>query len=64
MAQQATAPASNPSHALRKLRSMAIVPAFNEEGSLGAVLDEIRAFEPELEVVVIDDASTDGTAQV
>jgi glycosyltransferase involved in cell wall biosynthesis len=61
MVQQATAPAAR---SPLKLRSIAIVPAFNEEGSLGAVLDEIRAFEPELEVVVIDDASTDGTAQV
>ena len=48
----------------RRLRSIAIVPAFNEEGALGAVLEEIAAAEPELEIVVIDDGSTDGTARV
>jgi glycosyltransferase involved in cell wall biosynthesis len=48
----------------RRLRSVAIVPAYNEEGSLGAVLEEIRAAEPDLEIVVVDDGSTDATAQV
>ena len=47
-----------------RLRSIAIVPAFNEEGALGAVLEEIAAAEPELEIVVVDDGSTDGTARV
>jgi glycosyltransferase involved in cell wall biosynthesis len=48
----------------RRLRSLAIVPAYNEEGSLGAVLEEIRAADPELHVVVINDASTDRTAEI
>jgi glycosyltransferase involved in cell wall biosynthesis len=48
----------------RRLRSLAIVPAHNEEASLGALLAEIRAAEPELEIVVINDASTDSTAQI
>jgi glycosyltransferase involved in cell wall biosynthesis len=43
---------------------VAIVPSFNEEGSLGQVLQEIRAADPELEVVVINDASTDSTPQI
>ena len=64
MVQQATVPAAQSPQSPLKLRSIAIIPAFNEEGSLGTVLDEIRAAEPELEVVVIDDASTDGTARV
>ena len=64
MGQQATAPAARSPQAPRKLRSIAIVPAFNEEGSLGAVLAEIHAAEPELEVVVVNDGSTDGTARV
>ena len=41
-----------------------IVPAYNEEGSLGTVLEEIAAADPDLDVVVIDDASTDTTAQI
>ena len=48
----------------RQLRSLAIVPAYNEEGSLGQVLEEIRAADPELEVVVINDCSTDATAEI
>jgi glycosyltransferase involved in cell wall biosynthesis len=47
---------------LRVLRRIAIVPAYNEEDSVGRVLDELRAFDPGLEVVVVDDGSTDRTA--
>jgi glycosyltransferase involved in cell wall biosynthesis len=46
------------------LRRVAIVPARNEEGAIGAVVREIRAFDPGLEVVVVDDGSTDRTAAV
>jgi glycosyltransferase involved in cell wall biosynthesis len=44
------------------MKKVAIVPAWNEEGSVGRVIDEIRAFDPELDVVVIDDGSADRTA--
>jgi glycosyltransferase involved in cell wall biosynthesis len=45
------------------LRRVAIVPALNEEGSIEGVLGELAAFDPELEVVVVDDGSTDRTAE-
>ena len=45
-------------------RTIAIVPARNEAGAIGGVVDEIRAFDPTLDVVVIDDGSTDATAEV
>src|SRR5215210_495151 len=65
MAQHLTAEASRSTEAQpRRLRSLAIVPAYNEEGSLAQVLEEIRAADPELEVVVINDHSTDSTAQI
>jgi glycosyltransferase involved in cell wall biosynthesis len=48
----------------RRLRSIAIVPAYNEAESLGTVLEEIHAVDPELEVVVVNDGSTDDTAKV
>ncbi len=51
-------------HQHSRLRSIAIVPAHNEEASLGALLAELRVSEPDLAVVVIDDGSTDGTAHV
>jgi glycosyltransferase involved in cell wall biosynthesis len=64
MAQHTTAPAIRSPRSPRKLRSIAIVPAYNEEGSLGQVLEEIRSVDPDLEIVVINDASADGTARV
>ena len=41
---------------------MAIVPAWNEEEAIGGVVREVRAVDPEIDVVVVDDASADGTA--
>ena len=46
------------------LRLLAIVPAYNEAGSVGRVIDEIRAAQPGFEIVVVDDGSRDGTAEV
>jgi glycosyltransferase involved in cell wall biosynthesis len=46
------------------LRRIAIVPALNEEGAIGRVVDEIRAYDPELEIVVVDDGSVDRTTDV
>jgi glycosyltransferase involved in cell wall biosynthesis len=40
------------------------IPAWNEEASLPAVLGELEATFPEADVLVIDDGSTDATAQV
>ena len=44
------------------MKKVAIVPAFNEEGAIAGVIDEIRGFDPELDVLVIDDGSGDGTS--
>ena len=57
----ATAPAP-PDTRLAALRRIAIVPAFNEEGNVGRVIDELRAFDPGLDIVVISDGSIDRTA--
>ena len=43
---------------------VAIVPAFDEAGAIGAVIEEIRAFDPGIDVVVVDDGSTDATPDV
>ncbi len=43
---------------------IAIVPAFNEAAAIGAVVTGIRELDPSLDVVVVDDASTDETAAV
>jgi glycosyltransferase involved in cell wall biosynthesis len=44
------------------MRRVAIVPAHNEQGSVGRVVLGIRAVDAGLEVVVVDDGSVDGTA--
>ena len=49
---------------MTRTRIVAIVPALNEEGIIGKVVDEIRAVSPEIDVVVVDDASSDETAAV
>jgi glycosyltransferase involved in cell wall biosynthesis len=53
-----TAPAG-----LAGLRRVAIVPALNEEATVPHVIDELRAFDPGLDIVVIDDGSRDGTVE-
>jgi glycosyltransferase involved in cell wall biosynthesis len=45
-------------------RRIAIVPARNEAGAIGGVLDELQAFDPRLDVVVVDDGSSDRTAAI
>lgn len=45
------------------MKKIAIVPAYNEEGAIGGVVDELLAFDPELVVLVIDDASHDRTVE-
>jgi glycosyltransferase involved in cell wall biosynthesis len=49
---------------LAAVRRIAIVPAFNEEQNIGRLLDELRGVDPDLEVVVVSDGSTDRTAGV
>jgi len=49
---------------LTGLRRIAIVPAYNEEASVDRVIDEIRAFDPGFDVVVVDDGSADRTSDV
>jgi glycosyltransferase involved in cell wall biosynthesis len=45
-------------------RCLAIVPAFNEAATIAEVVSEIRDFGPELEVLVVDDGSTDATSAI
>jgi glycosyltransferase involved in cell wall biosynthesis len=42
---------------------LAVVPAYNEEGTIARVVSAIHEHAPELDVVVIDDGSTDSTAE-
>ena len=44
--------------------TVVFIPAWNEEQSLPAVLDELRAGLPSADVLLVDDGSTDGTAEI
>ena len=44
--------------------TLVFIPAWNEEANLPAVLDELRETLPEADLLVVDDGSTDATADV
>ena len=44
--------------------TLVFIPAWNEEANLPAVLDELRDDLPDVDVLVVDDGSTDRTAEV
>jgi glycosyltransferase involved in cell wall biosynthesis len=50
--------------ALAAGRVLIVVPAYNEEESLGSTLDRIQEELPGVAIVVVSDSSTDGTARV
>jgi len=43
-------------------RIVAIVPAYREEAAIGGVVAGIRAYDPAIDIVVVDDGSPDGTS--
>jgi glycosyltransferase involved in cell wall biosynthesis len=45
-------------------RTIVVIPAFNEEESLPAVLRQLAEVAPSLDIVVVDDGSADDTAAV
>ena len=45
-------------------KQLAIVPAYNEAATISSVIDNLRANAPDFDVVVVDDGSTDATAQL
>ena len=44
--------------------TLVFIPAWNEEQNLPGVLDDLRREVPDADVLVVDDGSTDATAQV
>lgn len=45
-------------------KTLIIIPAFNEEARIAGMLEDVRLTHPELDVLVIDDCSTDDTLAV
>ena len=46
----------------RRVKTLVFIPAWNEEASVAAVIEEVRELLPEADVLVVDDGSTDSTA--
>ena len=46
------------------MRTLVFIPAFNEEGAIATVVGDVRTELPGVDVLVVDDGSTDGTAAV
>ena len=47
-----------------KGRKLAVVPAYNEEATVGRVVGGLREHAPDFDVLVIDDGSTDATGEI
>ena len=47
-----------------KMKLSIVIPAFNEEATVKEIIDRCRALPLDKEVVVVDDGSSDGTADV
>jgi dolichol-phosphate mannosyltransferase len=45
-------------------RVVVVIPTYNEVGNLAWIVGRLRAAHPELDVLVVDDGSPDGTGQV
>src|SRR2546421_11369286 len=47
----------------RTRKNVAIVPAFNEAKAIAATIAEIRRWAPDFDLLVVDDGSSDATAE-
>jgi dolichol-phosphate mannosyltransferase len=46
------------------MRTLIVIPTYNEVGSLAGVVEQALAADPTLELLVVDDGSPDGTGQL
>src|SRR3990170_2268921 len=46
----------------KPMKLLIIIPSYNEEATVGAVIDEVRRFVPEATILVVDDGSRDATS--
>ncbi len=47
-----------------RMSCLAVVPAYNEAATVGTVIDALRRKAPQVDVLVVDDGSTDATAEI
>ncbi|HLX43333.1 MAG TPA: glycosyltransferase family 2 protein [Bryobacteraceae bacterium] len=46
------------------MKLLILIPAFNEEGAVGSVVEEVRSVMPGIPILVVDDCSEDATRHV
>jgi dolichol-phosphate mannosyltransferase len=46
------------------MRTLVVVPTYNEAENIGALLEAVREVSPHVDVLVVDDASPDGTGKL
>lgn len=46
------------------MKALVIIPAYNEEKSIGQVIQSIKRWHPDIDIVVVNDGSNDDTARV
>src|SRR5437879_9328880 len=60
----AARPGSVVEGALPKERALIIVPTYNERENIDRLIETVLAQDPRLEILVVDDGSPDGTAEI
>lgn len=46
-----------------KKKVLIIIPAYNEEGSIEKVIEEVKNYLPQVDILVVNDGSTDLTSE-
>lgn len=46
------------------MKVLAVIPAYNEEQSIVKVIDDLREFAPDVDILVVNDGSSDNTARI
>ncbi|MDE5900411.1 MAG: polyprenol monophosphomannose synthase [Muribaculaceae bacterium] len=57
-------PQNNPENGLCRKKSLVIIPTYNEKENVAAIIDAVTILPQQFEVLIIDDNSPDGTANI